>query len=199
MAAIMPVVASNSSGSVTSVVAVLTYSGNVAPVAAASTYSRQAGYSLKIPIAGSLATYWSDADGDPIALTGAISSTNGATVSYDANYVYYLNANNVADQINYSIGDGQGGIGAGVIAVTVSTTPSVSSAQTINVTGNSATVNFAGIPGYQYQVQRSTNLVDWVTVLTTNVPSGGLFQFTDTFSDLGFVAPPSAFYRTANP
>ena len=88
-------------------VATLTYTGNVAPVANPSTYSRPAGYPLIIPIAGNLATYWSDADGDPLALTGGISSTNGAAVSYDSSYVYYTNANDVADEIDYTIGDGQ--------------------------------------------------------------------------------------------
>jgi hypothetical protein len=45
------VVVSNGSGSVTSSVATLTYTGNVAPVANPSTYSRPAGYPLNIIIA----------------------------------------------------------------------------------------------------------------------------------------------------
>jgi hypothetical protein len=154
---------------------------------------------LKIAIVGGLSTYWSDADGDQPALTGGISSTNGATVSYDSNYVYYTNPNDVADQINYTIGDGQGGTNSGVINITVDTDTSVGGGQEVTVSGNSATVTFAGIPTYQYEIQRSTNLVDWVTLMTTNAPGNGVFKFTDNFSDLGFVAPPAAFYRTANP
>ena len=192
------VVVSNGSGSVTSIVATLTYN-NTAPVANPSTYSRPAGFSLKIAIVGGLSTYWSDADGDQPALTGGISSTNGATVSYDSNYVYYTNPNDVADQINYTIGDGQGGTNSGVINITVDTDTSVGGGQEVTVSGNSATVTFAGIPTYQYEIQRSTNLVDWVTLMTTNAPGNGVFKFTDNFSDLGFVAPPAAFYRTANP
>jgi len=179
-------------------VATLTYTGNVAPVANPSTYSRPAGFSLKIAIAGGLSTYWSDADGDLPALTGAISSTNGATVSYDSDYVYYSNPNDVADQINYTIGDGQS-TAPGVISITVGTGPSFGGGQAVTITGNSATVTFAGIPTYQYEVQRSTNLVDWVTIYTTNAPGNGVFNYTDNFSDLGFVAPASAYYRTANP
>jgi autotransporter-associated beta strand protein len=193
------VVVSNGSGSVTSSVAVLNYTGNVAPVASPSTYSRQAGFSLKIAIAGDLSTYWSDADGDPVALTGAISSTNGATVSYDSNFVYYSNPNDVADQINYMIGDGQGGSNSGVINITVSTGTSAGGSQPVTVTGNSATVTFAGIPNSSYEIQRSTNLSVWVTIYTTNVPSNGVFQYTDNFSDLGGIAPPEAYYRTATP
>jgi hypothetical protein len=191
------VVVSNGSGSVTSIVATLIYN-NTAPVANPSTYSRPAGFSLKIAINGGLSTYWSDADGDQPALTGALSSTNGATVSYDTDYVYYSNPNDVADQINYTIGDGQS-TAPGVISITVGTGPSFGGGQAVTITGNSATVTFAGIPTYQYEVQRSTNLVDWVTIYTTNAPGNGVFQYTDNFSDLGFVAPASAYYRTANP
>jgi hypothetical protein len=192
------VVVSNGSGSVTSSVAVLTYTGNVAPVANPASAVRPAGFLLKIAVT-SLSTNWSDADGDVVALTATISSTNSATVSYDADYVYYSNPNNVADQINYTIGDGQGGTAAGVINITVSTNPIAGTPQSINVVGSSATLNLAGIPTYQYEVQRSTNLVDWVTVLITNAPSNGLFQFTDTFTDFGGVPPVTAFYRTAQP
>ena len=105
-----------------------------------------------------------------MALTGGISSTNGATVSYDSSYVYYSNPNNVADRINYTVGDGHGGTTPGVINVTVNAATTVGNPQTIIVTGNSATVNFAGIPGYQYLIQRSTNLVVWATLFTTNAP-----------------------------
>ena len=192
------VVVSNGSGSVTSLVATLTYTGNVAPVANPSTYSRPAGFSLKIAIVGGLSTYWSDADGDPVALTNAISSTNGATVSYDSDFVYYSNPNDVSDQINYTIGDGQS-TSPGVISITIGTGTSFGGGQAVTITGNSVTVTFAGIPTYQYTVQRSTNLVDWVSIFTTNAPSNGVFIYTDNFSDLGFVVPSAAYYRTANP
>ena len=193
------VVVSNSSGSVTSSVATLTYTGNVAPVANPSTYSRPAGFALKIAITGDLSTYWSDADGDPVALTNVISSTNGATVSYDTDYVYYRNPNDVADQINYTISDGLSTT-AGVINITVSTSQSVGGGVAVALVGNSATVTFAGIPGSQYEIQRATNvLAAWVTLYTTNAPSNGVFQYTDNFLDLGGQAPPEAYYRTATP
>jgi hypothetical protein len=153
---------------------------------------------LKIAIVGGLSTYWSDADGDPVALTNAISSTNGATVSYDSDFVYYSNPNDVSDQINYTIGDGQS-TSPGVISITIGTGTSFGGGQAVTITGNSVTVTFAGIPTYQYTVQRSTNLVDWVSIFTTNAPSNGVFIYTDNFSDLGFVVPSAAYYRTANP
>lgn len=43
-------------------------------------------------------------------------------------------------------------------------------------------------------MQRSTNLTTWVTILTTNAPGNGLFNYMDNFSDLG-VVPSLAYYR----
>lgn len=191
------VVVSNGSGSVTSSVATLTYN-NTAPVANSASYVIPAGYPYKIALSD-LSANWSDVDGDVLALTSTISSTNGATVSYDTSYVYYNNPNGVNDQINYTVGDGQGGTAAGLINLTVSSNPVAGTPQTITVTGSSATLNLAGIPTYQYEIQRSTNLVDWVTIETTNAPSNGLFQFIDTFTDLGGIPPATAYYRTAQP
>ena len=58
------------------------------------------------------------------------------------------------------------------------------------VTGGTASMSFAGIPGYKYNVQVSTDLSSWSTLWTTNAPAGGLFQFTD-----GSAPTPTAYYR----
>jgi hypothetical protein len=176
------VVVSNGSGSVTSVVATLTYTGNVNPVANPSTYSRPAGYPLVITIAGNLATNWTDADADPLALTGGISSTNGAAVSYDGSYVYYTNANDVADKIDYTIADGQGGTAAGVINVLVGPAPVSTVGGATLISGGNVTLTFTGVPGYTYQVEATTNLappVVWSVVSTNTADGGGQWQFTD--------------------
>jgi len=189
------VVVANASGSVTSSVAALTYTGNVAPVAATATYTRTAGFQMRIAISD-LGTNWSDADGDAITLTGVGTSTNGATVTYDSSFIYYP-ATSVADQFTYTISDGQGGTATGTVNLTVSS--SVGITQPVTVSGSTVTVSFAGIPNYAYQIQRSTNLSSWVTILTTNAPSNGVFKYIDTFNDLGGVPPSSAYYRTAQP
>jgi len=188
------VVVSNGSGSVTSSVATLTYTGNVAPVAATSTCTRPAGYPLIIAIAGNLSTNWSDADADPLALTGGISSTNVAAVSYDNSSVYYTNANDVADQINYTISDGQGGTAAGVINVVVGPAPASSVAEPLVNGDRTVTLNFSGVAGYTYQVDAATNLtppVVW-TPVSTNTAVGGTWQFTDTQT----TNYPDRFYRS---
>ena len=189
------VVVSNGSGSVTSIVATLTYN-NTAPVTSPATYSRPAGYPLVITIAGSLSTYWSDADGDPLALTGPISSTNLAAVSYDSTYVYYTNANNVADEIDYTVSDGFGGNTPGIINVLVGPPPTNSVAGAV-VNGNgSVTLSFVGVAGYSYQVDATADLappVVWTTISTNTADINGLWQITD----LQATNFPDRFYRSA--
>jgi hypothetical protein len=192
------IVVSNAAGSVTSSVVTLTYTGNVAPVAATSAYSRPANLPLKIAIAGDLATSWSDADGDPEALSGGISSTNGATVSYDGNFVYYSNPNNVADQINYTISDGQSGTAAGIInvVVTSATAPNIASPV---VDGNGhPTFSGHGIPGYVYGVESASNLGGpWINADSGQITVGGdgTWNFTDTTQ----INPGTIFYRLYYP
>ena len=188
------VAVNNGSGSVTSVVATLTYS-DTAPVTSAATYSRPAGYPLIITIAGDLSTYWSDVDSDPLALTGAISSTNGASVSYDSSYVYYTNANDVADEIDYTVGDGFGGNTPGIINILVGPPPTNSVAGVVVNGDGSVTLSFVGVANYTYQVDATTNLtppVVWTTISTNIADLSGQWQITD----LQATNYPNQFYRS---
>jgi hypothetical protein len=52
----------------------------------------------------------------------------------------------------------------------------------VMATGGKATVSFAGIPGYRYDVERAEDAdftVNLSNVWTTNAPAGGLFIFVD--------------------
>jgi len=128
-------------------------------------------------------------------LTGGISSTNGATLSYDSSYVYYSDANNVADQINYTVTDGFGGNTAGLINVLVGPPPTNSVAGTV-VNGNgSVTLSFVGVASYTYQVEATTNLVApvvWTTISTNTADVNGQWQITD----LQATNYPNRFYRS---
>jgi hypothetical protein len=186
------VVVSNGSGSVTSLVAVLTYS-NTPPVAAPVSYTRNAAvYQLNINISD-LLTNVTDADGDTISLVSIGVSTNGVTPVISSNDIVYYNTNAVADQFTYTVTDGFGGTNSALITVNVSTQPLFGQGSPgISISGGSAILNFEGIAGYSYSVQRSTN-VDFNpfdTVWTTNAPGSGMFQFTD-----GNPPQPTAFYR----
>src|SRR5262249_4345059 len=146
-----------------------------------------------------------DPDGDARAFVSVpANSANGLNnVSNDGTWIYYSPGTNgnSTDTFSYTIRDVRasyrlgdtGRTATGTVQINVTGT-AYGIAQNIMVGGGSATVNFSGIPGYAYDVQRTTNLVDWVNVLHTNAPGNGQFQFIDTFSDLP--SPPSqAYYR----
>jgi autotransporter-associated beta strand protein len=166
---------------------------NVWPNAASSNFVRTAGLGLRFRlmdlVTGAIA-------GKTIALQSLSPGSQGASITFDGTYVRYIPANDNNDTFTYTINDGRGGTPTGTINVTV--VKQSGSAQSISVADGAATIDCAGIPGYPYLLQRSTNLADWVTILTTNAPTNGLFNFTDTFSDL-VTPPPSAYYRVAQP
>ena len=181
----------------------LTVDGNLvvnrAPTAANTNYTRAKGLTLKIKISDVLALC-SDADLNSLAFQSVDSGTNGAAVSTSGGFIFYTppstSRSNSNDTLTYAINDGRDGVASAQIGITVIS--AVGGPQSITVSGSTATVNFAGIPGFTYLVQRSTNLVDWVTLLTTNAPSAGVYGVTDDFTDLGG-PPSSAYYRTAQP
>jgi hypothetical protein len=165
---------------------------NHAPTANNVTYSRGSVNSWHILVTD-LLTNATDVDGgDTLTLSSVGTSTNGIILAIGGGYVSYLNTNLVNDRFTYTVSDGNA---TATGTVTLITAP-FASGQTasVAVSGSTATVTFAGIPGYKYGVQRSTNVVDWVTLEITNAPGTGAFQVTDNFSDLGTV-PSSAYYR----
>ena len=104
---------------------------------------------------------------------------------------------------NYSIFarakyDGSGSVDSAAVSLTVtnsSTSPGTGTVTgLVNAGSNPVAISFSGTPGHIFSVQRSTNLLSWATILTTNAPASGLFICTDNFSDLNG-PPPFAFYR----
>jgi autotransporter-associated beta strand protein len=166
---------------------------NHPPVANPNSYSRNGLSSWKIAISD-LLTNATDADGDTLTLAGLGGSTNGITLSIITNapgYVAYNNTNLVNDQFSYTVTDGYGGTNTAVITLTAGSVSGVGGqVSSVAFTNGTASMSFAGIPGYKYNVQVSTNLNDWSTLLTTNAPANGLFQFHD-----GAAPTPAAFYR----
>jgi hypothetical protein len=96
------------------------------------------------------------------------------------------NADN--DFFTYTVTDGNGCQKSGNITVTVVKQGGV--AQNISSSGGVVTINFAGIPNYSYDVQRSSDsgFSTYTTVLTTNAPAFGVFIFTEAMEG-------SAYYR----
>jgi len=166
---------------------------NHPPVAAPLTVTRTAGLELLIPFA-SLQANWSDVDGDTITLAslGPV-STNGVTLRTNLAYIIYTNGPNVNDQLSYTISDGHGGTATGVVHITITSTV-WGQLQSLAVVNRGVTVNGVGVPGYTYQVQRTTDMVTWTTLASVTAPASSLFSVTDDFSDLGS-PPASAWYR----
>jgi fibronectin-binding autotransporter adhesin len=174
----------------------LRFTNNHAPVANVASYVRGRGAGIKIPVANLLEANTSDQDGDARSLLSLGSSTNGAFVTNTGSYIMIAPTNDLPETISYTVRDLRAAYRAGdtVRTATALIDLSVSNAiGVVNITntgGGSMTVSFYGIPGYDYVIQRSSNLVDWVDVATNTTPAGGLVQLTET--------PPHnpAFYRT---
>ena len=140
------------------------------------------------------------------SFTGIGSASAGGTVIYDANniqYTYPTSGSPMSDSFSYTITDGS--VSATATVTLAFTKQSGAASASISVTNGVAAVTLYGIPGLQYDVQRSTDNMNSWTTLTTAPPlnvtppiatgSDGKVTFTDNFSDLG-TKPSSAFYRT---
>jgi len=183
---------------------------NHPPLPGAVVYQRDASLPLEILISD-LLTNVTDVDGDPITLVGAgtdglnLLTTNGVSLATNANYIIYTNSvtPNVNDSFEYTVSDGQGGISLGTIQIVVNTNYVPQTNITLIVSSTNATVNFFGVPGAQYEIDRSTNLtpgvgLGWTPISTNVAPVSGIIQVNDTFLNLGIQTPPvppSAFYR----
>jgi hypothetical protein len=166
---------------------------NRAPNAAHTGFSRGAGTSLKIKVSDLLAvcTDADSADGDSLAFDGVNSGQQGASVTTDGNYVFYLPANNNSDTLLYRVRDQRGGTNAANITITV--VPAGGLAQAIDTSGGGVTIRFSGIPGYLYDIERAEDVnfsVNVTVLLTTNAPANGQFSFTDPSPP-----QPTAYYR----
>jgi len=164
---------------------------NHPPVTPSLAYPRGYNLTLKIPMTVVLAAC-SDPDGDTLTLVGVSdTSTEGASVRISGSYIQYYNApNNNSDSFSYTVTDGVGGSSTGVINVTAVQSVGISLSATMS--GGQIKLMLAGIPGYHYQVLRSTNAVNWESVpaATLTMPALGVLDWADP-SPLW----PSGFYR----
>jgi len=181
----------------------------VGPLAGNASYTRSSGVNLLIKISD-LLTNVTDANGWSVSLAGVgtdgfnLLTTNGTTLFNSGTYIVYTNSvtPNVNDAFNYAVSDGHGSTNAGTVFITFnnsSTTNSVGQSNAkVAVVGSTIKASFSGVPGHRYTVDRSTNLFQgagWVPISTNIAPANTVIQITDTFQDLGFVVPNSAYYH----
>jgi hypothetical protein len=163
---------------------------NHPPIANNPSYTRNAAVNTFKVLVSDLLSNATDFDADNLTLASIGPTTNNATVLVTGSYVLYANTNAVADQFSYTVSDGFGGTNTGTVTLNLSSTPLFGQSAIVSTSGGTATLSFAGIADYSYSVSRTTNLLSWVTIWTTNAPVGGLFQFVDTSAPLS-----GAFYR----
>lgn len=184
------VVLSNDGGSVD-----LVYVGNQGPAANPVLLVRALNTSMKISIANILTNYTSDPNGDVRILTAVGVSTNGSSIYTNGGFIFYAPTNNLPENFIYVVRDGRTyRPGDTVLTATnwisISVNHAVGYPQSITPSGGTVSVLFAGVPGYAYDVQRSTNLTTWIILYTTNAPRNGFWIFTDSNPP-----QPSAYYR----
>jgi hypothetical protein len=165
---------------------------NRSPVASLLSVTNTPVFQVEIPIA-SLSANATDPDGDAITLADIdLATTNGVTLVTNGSFILYSNIVNVADRFNYTISDGHGGSATGTVVIAPSAFAQFTGQPTADA--NSVTLHFSGGPGSTYYVERSLDLLGWLTISTNVMPQSGVLDFTDDFSDL--TQPPSAaFYR----
>jgi hypothetical protein len=153
-------------------------------VTGTNTWQRGWNTTLKISVSNLLAAA-TDADSNTLTLIEVQQSTNGVTPTFDSNYLYYTNVNNVDDRFTYVISDGQpSGVSTGLVIVQISqatATNTVVSLQTHVPGPNSNTVTLVGVPGYQYWVQFATNLTTspWFPLQLGTAGANGLWMVID--------------------
>lgn len=147
---------------------------------------------LEIPIASLLANI-TDADGDLVTLASInLATTNGITLLTNTTHIYYSNYVNVPDKFTYLVSDNRGGTAIGSVHITNSPAARLVSGPTLDANG--AAMTFVGRPGATYYLDRSTNLVSWLTISTNVAPVSGLLQCVDPNPPY-----PSAYYRLTSP
>jgi hypothetical protein len=144
----------------------------------------------------------SDPDGDAISVTAAgPASAQGGTAALLAAGILYTPSNGFsgADTFPVTLTDARGAATSGTVTVTVGPA-ATGGGTTVNppvitlLDGGHIGLKFQGIPGRNYQIQRSTDMSAWTTLVTVTANATGTMTFTDE-------NPPqsSAFYRLALP
>jgi hypothetical protein len=161
-------------------------------------YLRAAGFQAQISIAD-LLTNVSNTVGQPITFLGVgtdgfnLTTTNGITLTTNATHITYpASAANVSDSFTYKVATSQGCTNYGTVLINVALNPG-GIVQSIDASGGTVTLNFSGVPSFQYVVERADNVLFTVnaTNLSTNVaPANGQFSITDTTPP-----QPTGFYR----
>ncbi len=173
---------------------------NTPPVAAVDSLERGLTNGTKALVSTLLAND-SDADADAISFVSfSATSTNGAGLVRDGDWIYYTPAARVAlvDAFTYVISDSRGATAQGMVLVTVrnDTLPGQNLVITDRGDG-SFLIRFDGIPGLTYRIEWNSNvdLPSWQPLGSATANGFGVFQYIDTPP----VGAPRRYYRSVYP
>jgi hypothetical protein len=125
-------------------------------------------------------------------------STNGATVVLGANSIKYTPVTGFIglDQFTYTVASSQGGsTSASVFLQVLSTNQPSSALLPLTLAPGGASINFSGISGQTYTIQRALTLGGpWISLTNVIIGPDGTGAFVDTNP-----LAPAAFYRTSFP
>ncbi|MGA2248492.1 MAG: hypothetical protein ABSH48_26290, partial [Verrucomicrobiota bacterium] len=94
------------------------------------------------------------------------------------------------DLFAYVVSDGRGGSSVGTITLQLITRNEIGITVN-NQAGNGVHLTMAGTPGDTYQIQASTNVVNWVNLYSITADSLGMIQLQDPTA----TNQPKRFYR----
>lgn len=170
---------------------------NSAPRPLEDSFQRPADSGLIIAVATLLAND-TDPNGDLLELDGfdATGESGGTLALTNATLVYSPPpASAVPDRFRYRVRDGFGGTAEAVVTVGLAPTGPGRNLLGIRAVAEGLEIRFLGIPGRQYAVQTTSNLLggEWTTQATLRAGTSGQILFVDTSGE------PGRFYRTAQP
>jgi len=169
--------------------ALVVYDGNDAPTAVPLSLTRLSGTPMRISIASILAAGASDPDAQQLTVSAVGPSEQGANVRISGSSILYTPVNNQDDSFPYTVRDPGGLTATSTVSIRVLGHEGRIGSFSLNPSGQ-PTMQFAGIPGFRYAIERSGDLTNWETVQTLTAPPAGLFQYTDPAAPGG-----SMYYR----
>ena len=126
----------------------------------------------------------------------AATSEQGATVALAGSAIQYTPASGFSgvDRFRVTFTSSTGTI-VGLIEMTTAVPSHLANpARLTPLSGGRMGIQFNGIPGVAYQLQRSTDLTSWTTIATITAGSRGEIDFTDNNPPA-----PNGFYRLFQP
>jgi hypothetical protein len=169
---------------------------NQPPVATNISMGAQSGVPQTLQIIGGKYAP-TDADGDALLVSAVQNpSAQGGLVTNDGTNVTYtaLSSFTGADTFTYTVNDGYGGTTTATVTVNVVANGPGFNQLSAQLVGGYEVMSFAGIPGYQYALDWTTNLslpISWIPVVTNAAATNGFLIFSNPPS-----GAPQDFYRT---